>query len=112
MRMSFTVCSKSSGNEYNIEFVEKKGVITLICDCPAGENGMYCKHRFALIDGKDDEVLRSSHSVADLAKAIEGTRLSEEIDLMHADEKTLKEARATLQKTKKNVAKLMRGADL
>lgn len=81
----------------------------ITCDCPAGENGQYCKHRFALISGDKREVIKADAPVGEIAKLVAGSRLEAAIDAMHKQEAVVKKAQADLCAIKKTVASAMLG---
>ncbi|WP_417607082.1 SWIM zinc finger family protein [Primorskyibacter flagellatus] len=72
--MNFVVRSKSSGNEYNVQVYSTDDGPVITCDCPAGENGQYCKHRFALISGDEREVVEADAQVREIAALVAGSR--------------------------------------
>jgi len=39
----------SSAEPYRVTFIRGEHNLAAFCTCPAGENGMYCKHRFAIL---------------------------------------------------------------
>ncbi len=41
----------SATEPYRVSFWQKDGILKSACTCQAGKKGMYCKHRFQLIDG-------------------------------------------------------------
>lgn len=107
--MNFVVRSKSSGNEYNVQVYSTEDGPVITCDCPAGENGQYCKHRFALISGDEREVVEADAQVSEIAALVAGSRLEAAIDAMHKQEAVVKKAQADLRAIKKSVASAMLG---
>lgn len=107
--LEFLIKSKSSGSEYMVKAYFDGEHPVLTCSCPAGENGKYCKHRFALIEGDESEVVDASNSAAELAEALNGTALGATIAEMRDHERAVKAAQAELTKIKKRVASQMRG---
>lgn len=107
--MIFVVRSKSSGNEYTVQVFPTSDGPVITCDCPAGENGQYCKHRFSLISGDESEVVKSDAPVTEIAALVRGSRLEEAIAAMHRQETVVKKAQADLRAIKKTVAKAMLG---
>jgi uncharacterized Zn finger protein len=48
----------SSPEPYKVVFTRRINTnLTAHCSCPAGENGLYCKHRLEIIDGNKKAVL-------------------------------------------------------
>ncbi len=107
--MEYLVKSKSSGTEYLIEVFPTDDGPVITCTCPAGENGQYCKHRFALIRGDEKELVQSSHPVADLQAMVAGSRLEAAINEMLAQEKAVQREQSKLRSIKKAVARIMFG---
>lgn len=46
----------SSPDPYEITFIKDGASLTAICTCPAGTFGNLCKHRVAILDGKDSAI--------------------------------------------------------
>jgi len=107
--MNFVVRSKSSGNEYNVQVYSTEDGPVITCDCPAGENGQYCKHRFALISGDESEVVEADAPVSEIVKLVAGSRIEAAINAMHKQEAVVKKAQADLKAIKKTVANAMLG---
>lgn len=107
--MNFVVKSKSSGNEYAVQVYETEDGPVITCNCPAGENGQYCKHRFALVSGDEREVIEAEAPVSEIAKFVAGSRLEAAIDAMHKQEAVVKKVQADLRAIKKSVASAMPG---
>jgi hypothetical protein len=51
MEACFEVKSDSSEEVYNVVFGFKDDIITINCDCQAGQMKNLCKHRLRLLDG-------------------------------------------------------------
>jgi hypothetical protein len=41
----------SAPEPYRVIFKKAANNLSAYCTCPAGENGMYCKHRFSILEG-------------------------------------------------------------
>lgn len=52
----------SKGGEYVVRFIRRGNNFGAYCSCPAGENGLYCRHRFALLDGDVSDMLSENYS--------------------------------------------------
>lgn len=87
MKLIFKV-QGSAPEPYISEFWREGDNLSSSCTCPAGEKGMYCKHRLNLIAGdvsslvsknrSDVEVLKSMIQGTDVEKAINLVKISEE----------------------------------
>lgn len=53
----------SAPEPYLVTFVRRSPTnLSAYCSCPAGENGQYCKHRFAILDGAENSLVSSNAS--------------------------------------------------
>lgn len=87
MKLTFKV-QGSASDPYTCEFWREGENLSSSCTCPAGEKGMYCKHRLSLIAGEitnlvsknisDIEVLKKMVLGTDVEKAIKLVKKSEE----------------------------------
>ncbi|WP_446469410.1 SWIM zinc finger family protein [Xenorhabdus stockiae] len=49
---------KGSAEEpYKVTFVKDSNNLSAFCTCPAGENGMYCKHRVNILKGDPKNIV-------------------------------------------------------
>ncbi|MCP9269887.1 SWIM zinc finger family protein [Xenorhabdus sp. XENO-1] len=57
---------KGSAEEpYKITFTKDGKDLSAFCTCPAGENGMYCKHRVNILKGESKNIVSdNAHQVA------------------------------------------------
>ena len=59
----------SAPEPYNVLFRRCDGTnLSAYCTCPAGENGMYCKHRIRIFQGLVDGIV--SENIADVKKVV------------------------------------------
>lgn len=66
----------SKGDHYRIAFEVEGTTAHAFCTCEAGANGMYCKHRFGILDGDITHIISGNTSdVFRLHKLLEGTEL-------------------------------------
>jgi DNA polymerase-3 subunit epsilon len=56
----------STGNEYYVSARLAKGQLRMTCTCQAGQNGVWCRHRTALLHGESADLL--SRNESDLQK--------------------------------------------
>jgi len=54
--VSFSV-QGSAPEPYHVLFRRNGANLSAYCTCPAGENGMYCKHRIRILQGLAEESL-------------------------------------------------------
>lgn len=73
MRLEFVV-EGSKGDHYLATFEREGTNLNAFCTCQAGENGLYCKHRFALMDGDVSSLISGNvNDVERLKTMIQGT---------------------------------------
>lgn len=109
-RLRFDVTG-SQGDLYTIEVGETEGAgLWLTCSCPAGRNGQYCKHRFALLDG-DVSALASGNpgDVERLRARLPGSRIAKAFEAIAEREAAVKKARAAVSAAKQALARAMHG---
>jgi hypothetical protein len=65
--MKIILYAKSSDgiNFYKVTFTNREGIVSIKCDCPAGELTKLCRHKLALIRG-DESILYNSSQYSDL----------------------------------------------
>ena len=106
-RIEFLV-EGSSGNEYKVVFEIDEGVAHAYCDCQAGQNGLYCKHRIEILGG-DVSYLVSNNGddVERLRRLLLGTALDEAYDQFIAADSEFNDAKNRLNRAKKNLSRAM-----
>ncbi|MGY6709723.1 MAG: SWIM zinc finger family protein [Rhizobiaceae bacterium] len=97
----------SSGDLYSIEVSRGARGPLIDCNCQAGQNGQYCKHRFALLDGDTSRLLAGHDDIPALLTMVENTELSAAIGRMRQLEAEAAKLKAELSKAKKAVARAM-----
>lgn len=108
-RLEFLV-EGSQGDEYRVTFEREGDNLNLFCSCPAGENGTYCKHRFALMDGEVDDLLSDNEKdVAGLKEFMKGTEVEAIYKEVIETQTLYDKIGERLKKAKKELAKAMRG---
>ncbi len=50
----------SSGEPYNVDFIEEHGRLSVFCNCKAGMYGQLCKHKTELIGGDESRLFDAS----------------------------------------------------
>ena len=63
--ISFTV-QGDSGSDYDMDLLVDHDACRLVCSCPAGSIGMFCKHKQRILDG---DFSRADISAADKREA-------------------------------------------
>ncbi len=98
--------NSSSGSFYNVEFREAEEGLSIHCDCPAGEWGKFCKHKWQLLNG-DENMLFDSSQLNQLA-AIHKIALERGLSAFYKkieELEMLKKSLAKEQKQEKNSVK-------
>jgi DNA polymerase III subunit epsilon len=68
------VVEGSSGNEYEVVASRNGANFRMTCSCEAGANGVFCKHRSALLNGSFDTLISGNRSdVEKLREMVAGT---------------------------------------
>lgn len=98
----------SKGDEYKILFECDGNNLNVFCTCPAGESGIYCKHRFALMDGDVTALLSENESdVAALKDLMNGTEVEAAYNDVIKLQAQYDELSTRLKAAKKVLAKAM-----
>jgi uncharacterized Zn finger protein len=99
----------SAPEPYRVTFIKDKDNLNAFCTCPAGENGQYSKHRFAILAG-DAKAITSKNidQVATICRWLPGTNLEATLTELAEAEHEYDAARERLIIAKKKVAQAMR----
>lgn len=106
-RVTFQV-QGSAPVPYDVTFEFTNGQLSASCNCPAGEHGQYCKHRFRILSGSIDGIV--SDNTADVAAVqswFKGTELHRAIESLLTLEREAEELKKRISKEKKIVARVM-----
>lgn len=66
MNISIKAKSSSGDSYYTVDFFIKDEVLSVLCDCPAGDWGKFCKHKWQLLNG-DETMIFDPEQSAQLA---------------------------------------------
>lgn len=106
-RLEFVI-EGSQGDHYHVTFEKEGDTLHAFCTCPAGENGLYCKHRFGLMDGSLARLLSSNAGdVEHLQAMMEGTELEAAYNRVKEATKAHEATKKALGKAKKDLARAM-----
>lgn len=106
-RLEFLV-EGSQGDEYSITFEVNGSNANAFCNCQAGSNGLYCKHRFAIMDGDVSRLLSANAAdVVRLKTLMKGSDLEEAYNRVLIAEAAYATAKRNLDAAKKTLAKVM-----
>ncbi|WP_295430706.1 SWIM zinc finger family protein [uncultured Thiodictyon sp.] len=109
MRVSFLVAG-SAEEPYEVIFRNENGKVNVFCTCPAGENGLHCKHRLAIIEGSASAVVSANLDELEVVRTwLNGSDLEMACSEFRDAEKSFEEAKARFAKVKKKLGKVMNG---
>jgi hypothetical protein len=99
----------SSEEPYRVQFVKKSETqLSAFCNCQAGENGQYCKHRFQILDGITKGIVSENlDQVPIVQNWLKGTLLEEALQRVGEIEFEVSKLKKVLSNSKKDVAKIM-----
>ena len=109
MEISFRVAG-SAAEPYEVTFLRTNGKVAAFCTCPAGENGQYCKHRLAIMEGCAAAIVGQNQGDIETVRAwLVGTELETALSEFRQAESVYEAAKTALGTAKKDLAKKMRG---
>lgn len=98
----------SSPEPYNVIFRKDGNNLTALCNCPAGMNRLYCKHRFNILKGITDGVVSKNIEQINIVESwLPGTDINDALQEIKIAEKNFDEAKKNLSKLKKKLARVM-----
>lgn len=97
----------SKGDIYHIEAKREGDNFRMTCTCQAGQNNLYCKHRFALLDGDGEAVVVGAENVEALQDLFMGTDVSGRLAEVRLLEQKVDEATKRLKAAKKALARAL-----
>jgi uncharacterized Zn finger protein len=101
---------RGESGEYEITFSRKGNYIKAKCTCPAGENGLHCKHRIEIMRGKTSNILSGNETeVGKIKDFIKGTDIEKAFIEFEEAEIVYEFAQKQFAKAKKLLAKAMIG---
>lgn len=95
---------------YEVTFLrESESKVLVLCSCPAGENGQYCKHRLAIIDGNSSAIVSGNLMQVPVVQGwLSGTALEHIITEYRELDAKATAIKNELSKVKKAMARIMR----
>ncbi len=101
--------SGSSEEPYEVLFTYDGNNLNAYCTCPAGSNGMYCKHRFQILKGDSAKIVSpNKDQVASVVKWLDGSDIQEAMKKVEELELETELIKNRLSAAKKKLAKSMR----
>lgn len=100
----------SAPNPYEVVFIKRSPTnLSAFCSCPAGANGQYCKHRFAILDGITKGITSSNVDDVRIVQSwASGTDVEKALLIMRDLERQEAKIKIELSGAKKDLAKAMR----
>jgi uncharacterized Zn finger protein len=100
----------SAPEPYGVVFVRRSPTkLSAYCSCPAGENGQYCKHRFAILDGIQKHIVSANVGDVKIVQSwLPGTDVEQALLKMRDLEKKAAAIKKELSMAKKDLARAMR----
>ena len=109
MEISFEV-QGSAEYPYTVSFQKIGAKLSTECSCPAGENGMHCKHRIRILNGMRDGIVSGNESDVDtVASWLPGTYLGETLQALSIAEEQFEAAQNELKRIKKQLDRALIG---
>lgn len=95
---------------YRVTFVRRSETnLSAYCTCPAGINGQYCKHRFAILAGAEDGVVSNNLSdIKTVQSWLPGTDIETALHRVRELEKEAEKVKKALSAAKHELARAMR----
>lgn len=100
----------SAAEPYIVTFEKRSETnLSAYCTCPAGDNGLYCKHRFSILEGNSKAIVSSNiDDVEIVVEWLTGTDVEAGIKQMRGLESESAKIKKELTRVKKDLAKAMR----
>lgn len=99
----------SAPDPYIVTFIKRSdNKISAYCSCPAGENGLYCKHRLNILSGIEKDIVSGNNDDVHVVKTwLLGTDLELAIIRVQELEKEAERIKKELSSAKRNLVKVM-----
>ena len=98
----------SAPEPYKVTFKKDGSNLSAYCTCPAGENGMYCKHRFNILEGVSKGIVSpNAADVQVVASWLAGTDVEAAVRTVKELEKQKEQLKRQLCAAKKTLARAM-----
>jgi uncharacterized Zn finger protein len=99
----------SAKEPYRAQFSKTGNNLSAYCTCPAGSSGMYCKHRFSILEGKAKGIVSDNADQVQLVQSwLAGSDVEAAMQIVAEKEVELAEAKKRLTQAKQALAAAMR----
>lgn len=98
----------SAPEPYHVVFTKETNNLNAYCACPAGEFGLYCKHRFDILAGKTKAIVSGNNDQGPIVQSwLPGSDVEDAMKELEKAEQEYKRAKKLVSEAKKNVARAM-----
>lgn len=98
----------SAPEPYLVVFRKSENNLTALCNCPAGEYGMYCKHRIRILAGSDEGIVSENIKDVEIVKNwVKGSDVEKVLDELLQSEIELGKLQKKVADLKKKLAKVL-----
>ena len=98
----------SSSEPYKVHFKKEGTNLNVYCNCNAGQNGMYCKHRFRILEGSKEDIVSPNIQDISIVKSwLCGTDVELAMIELEKAEKDFEDAKKRVTQMKKNFSKAL-----
>ena len=99
----------SADEPYDVLFIKRTDTnLSAYCSCPAGENGLYCKHRFNILAGLTKGIVSGNLEDVEVVQSwLPGTDVDQAIKKVQELEIEAAKIKKDISAAKKNVARSM-----
>ncbi len=98
----------SAPEPYLVIFRKSGNNLIALCNCLAGQNGMYCKHRFRILAGSDEGIVSDNVQDVEIVKAwLKDSDVEKALNELHEAEADLTKLKKKVSALKKKVAKTL-----
>lgn len=98
----------SAPEPYLVLFRKNENNLTGLCNCPAGKNGMYCKHRFRIIAGSSEGIVSENIKDVETVKNwLIGSDVEKALDELHQAETDIEKMKKKVSALKKKLARTL-----
>lgn len=106
---TFTFLVQGSASEpYKVIFSKSEDNLTATCTCPAGENGMYCKHRFRILNGLTEGIISDNlKEVVNVNAWVSGSDVEKAIIELQEAEEDFEKAKRRVSALKKKLSRVL-----
>ncbi len=107
MEITFKV-KGSSEEPYEVIFIYENEKLNALCNCQAGNHGLYCKHRIEILSGESKSVVSGNEKdIQTVGAWLSGTELETVLQEISEKELISEKIKNDLKKLKKKLSRLM-----